>query len=59
MVHPTKQTKGEIVSQKNGYISNQWGVTDEDTPKKTLSEIGLTRNESSAFQSMQDGFLLQ
>ena len=55
MVHPTKQTKGEIVSQNTGniYGNNQYksgGITKEDNSIKSLSEIGITRNESSVFQ---------
>ena len=48
------QENGEIASQTNGYTGNQWGVIGNDTPKKTLSEIGIARNESSAFQQIAE-----
>lgn len=45
------QQRGELASQKNGYTGNQWGVPNENTPK-TLSDIGISRKESSTFQQI-------
>ena len=54
------QAKGEIANSKDTLKYNivVLGEYNDEKPKK-LAEIGITRKESSAFQSMQDGFLLQ
>ena len=43
------QEKGEIATQSDGY--NKYGVPDKDTIK-TLSDIGITRKESSTFKQI-------
>ena len=43
------QKRGEIATQKDGY--NKYGVPEKDTIK-TLTEIGITRKESSIFQAI-------
>jgi hypothetical protein len=43
------QQRGEIAKQKDGY--NKYGVPDKDTIK-TLSDIGISRKESSTFQTI-------
>ena len=55
-----RQAKGEIASKNDNLKQNTEvnGVHFGEKPTK-LAEIGITRHESSAFQSMQDGFLLQ
>jgi hypothetical protein len=45
------QKKGEIATKDNGYTGNQWGVPKENTPK-TLSSIGISRKDSSTFQTI-------
>jgi len=45
------QSKGEIRKQNDNLKQNS-EVTSNDFGKKTLSDIGITRNESSAFQQI-------
>lgn len=45
------QQKGEIATQNDGY--NMYGVPDRDTIK-TLSDIGISRKESSVFKAIAD-----
>ena len=40
------QRRGEIARKDDGYVGNQWGVPNGNTPK-TLSDIGISRKESS------------
>lgn len=47
------QEAGEIARQDNGYTGNQWGVPEGNTPK-TLSDLGITRKQSSIFQQIAD-----
>jgi hypothetical protein len=44
-----KQRKGEIAKQADGY--NKYGVPDKNTIK-TLSDIGISRKDSSTFQTL-------
>jgi hypothetical protein len=46
------QRQGGIATQReNSYIGNQWGMPEGNTPK-TLSDIGISRKESSTFQTI-------
>lgn len=47
------QDKGEIASQSEHGKGIQASVTNKDT-RKTLTDIGITRNESSTFQKIAD-----
>jgi len=42
-------SRKEIATKKEGYVGNQWGVPQGNTPK-TLSDIGISRKESGTFQ---------
>jgi hypothetical protein len=44
--------RGEIATQKD-FLKQGPVVTSNDNGKKTLSDIGISRNESSTFQTIK------